>query len=169
VGQVVESQRLWAEWGGPPLAATLAGNGPEVGDLVRRRAIARLRHLFPDAHVPDDGPPSDYAVAALVPDRIRKEPGGEVVAAENRQYGFERNLLAVRPTGITASALAAGVLIASAVTGGGSDAVYAAVGAAAWTAGWVTYPSERRVWEAAEIYSIAGVKTLAAGTLDGRG
>lgn len=111
----------------------------------------------------------DAAVMALR-SRTRDTARFALVAAENRAYGYERNLLGVRPAGITTSLVAAVVglvlTIVSPDIDGLSldrlDVVLATLLSLALLAFFVRYPRVDRVWAAGCDYAERLMESAAA-------
>jgi hypothetical protein len=95
-----------------------------------------------------------------------------LVFEENRNYGFARNILSLRPMGLWLSAitLAIGVLVAIAALRideiGFLPIVIGTSAAASVTAFWYWYPTERRVRAAAADYRDRLLEALDAGALE---
>jgi hypothetical protein len=161
--------RLWAAWGGNPVVTALREDG-----LVarRRRNVLAAETGLPvnDPNHPDFEDAAANAVRRLI-SATRDVSQYPLVFAENKAYGFARNLLAIRPVGLSISALAvcAGIALTVASTQlgtistpGSAFGAAAAVGALAL---WKFYPSEERVWAAASDYRDRLLEALDAGAL----
>jgi hypothetical protein len=101
----------------------------------------------------------ETAVTALR-EKTRDNSKFPLVAAENRNYGFERNILGVRPLGIVTSSTALVTLtvlvvlsLHGAVKGGLPELLIGLGCALALLLTWTTYPSETRVRRTAEKYA----------------
>lgn len=104
--------RLIANWDGWPTTAMLLPTNDSDRAVVERRR-ARLQQVtgitLPASESrPDTSADAIYhsATRALIA-KTRDAPGAERVQDENISYGFRRNLLALKPVGITAAAAAA--------------------------------------------------------------
>lgn len=104
-------ERLWAEWGGPPTTQLLVsgdGRAERWRDEATRVTGINLTATFPPA------PGEAEAAVARLRERTRDRDSYPLVFEENCNYGFQRNLLAMRPVGrgvCALSALALGVLV----------------------------------------------------------
>jgi hypothetical protein len=108
---------LFASWGGKPTIARLRHRGvtnPVTlarwhGKLARTRAMAQaLPTAQQEASDPDAADIVYEAYGAFLRDRTRDQNHFALIAAENRNYGFRRNLWGMKPVGIT---IAVGALI----------------------------------------------------------
>ena len=148
--------RVWAKWGGNPVEAMLR----EEGRIARRRrdALAAATGLpVLDPQHQDFEEAISNAVRQLIT-ATRDAAQYPLVFAENKNYGFARNLFALRPTGIWISALsvAIGIALLAASTRleelstlGTTLGCMVAVGAVVF---WLFYPSEKRVRATANDY-----------------
>lgn len=107
-GKSIQAE-LWQDWGGSPLAVSLADNPYGISEHLIRRALIRLSKLYP-GETPCGGSPSQYETVARMAAAYSTESGSPVVTAENIAYGFARNTFGVRRTGISVSAVCAVVL-----------------------------------------------------------
>jgi hypothetical protein len=105
---------LWASWGGPPTTAMLRHAGTPNPVLLARRH-RKLETLMgaplPTAQEEQADPAAaDHVYATAVAILIQRTRSGEtfpLIFTENRNYGFRRNMLGLRPLGIWISAAAA--------------------------------------------------------------
>ncbi|WP_458246833.1 hypothetical protein [Streptomyces sp. MAI_2237] len=105
---------LFEQWGGKPSVQLLRWRGP-TGTTHLTYLHARIEQIAgPPLRLPSaaeeqsdpEGADAVYEVAGTVlRTRARALPGSELVAEENREYGFRRNALGLRPL-----ALGAGVI-----------------------------------------------------------
>jgi hypothetical protein len=109
---------LWASWGGPPTTAMLrhAGNpNPVLLDRRHRKLGTLLGALLPTAQEEQADPAAAdhvYETAvAILKQRTRSEETFPLIFTENRNYGFRRNMLGLKPLGIWISAAAAVVAL----------------------------------------------------------
>lgn len=167
-GQRLQAQ-LWASWGGSPVEAALRGEGL----IARRRRDALAAATGLPVRNPDH---KDFEEAITNGVRrlisaTRDTSQYPLVFAENKNYGFARNLLAIRPIGVAASILSLGggiVLVAASIQLDAMSALgtmLGAVAAAVITAFWMLYPSEDRVRRAASDYRDRLLEALDAGAL----
>lgn len=161
--------RLWAAWGGNPVVTALREDG--LVAQRRRKALAAATELPVDdpAH-PDFDEAIDNAVRRLI-SATRDTSRYPLVFAENKAYGFARNLLAIRAIGLWASILTvcAGIGLSVASTRysaipalGCTIGTVVAVGAIVF---WQSYPSEERVRAAAIDYRDRLLEALDEGAL----
>lgn len=105
--------RLWANWGGSPTVQRLRWRDAENQRRVARlhdRLNGVLTEPLPDAEEEADDPQDaderyEEAVASLR-DRTRNTQRFRLVFEENKEYGFRRNALGIRPIGLAFAALA---------------------------------------------------------------
>lgn len=99
---------LWAAWGGPPTTRRLRYRGsPDPAEVTRRhrqleRVLGAGLELPTAAQEAADPAAADAAYESAVRRLIavlRDQPGHRLVTTENRQYGFARNLLGLKPLG----------------------------------------------------------------------
>lgn len=104
---------LWAEWGGPPTTTMLlsTSTSPAPDLAAQRQHVQRLlpsEPLLSDQRDRDDPAGSICTIERYIRylrERTRSREQFPVVFEANVSYGFQRNLLALRPYGITVSAL----------------------------------------------------------------
>lgn len=105
-------ERLWRSWGGAPATTCLRYAHPEL-DVRQTAALhAKIGKLDPTLHVPSeeeeaaDPTAADQCYESMVR-TLRVRTWGPknypMLFDENVSYGFRRNLLAMRPTGVVAS------------------------------------------------------------------
>ncbi len=157
-------EELYRRWGCPPTTLRLRDTNP--GDALRtqrRHEVARVASTTlptaADEGTDPEGADSRYEAAVAV---LRQKAGkSTLVSAENRGYGFERNLVALRPVGIGVAVSGLFVLVGAVVL-----RVLAAVHSVeplalalgvlldvALTALWLWYPAEARVLVAGGRYA----------------
>lgn len=111
---------LWASWGGPPTTRLLRHRDARNAATLARYH-QRLQQLIPGTTLPTDDEERQNAAAAdliyeacvdYLRGKTRDEKRFALVATENANYGFRRNLWGLKPIGITVSVLA---LVASGV------------------------------------------------------
>lgn len=161
---------LFGKWGGPPTTTLLllnqATSNASLRDQRRRHAerVTGVSLLTRAEEADETGRGADLIESAVtvLREKTRDTAKFPLVAAENRTYGFERNLLGVRPAGIATSALAAmflaGTLILIATHTIHHAVLELAVGlviSAALLLVWMWYPTEKRVHGAAEKYAVS--------------
>jgi hypothetical protein len=114
--------RLWERWGGPPTNLRLRWGPTETQATTRslhEQVTAATGIALPDA-VGQASSPAEadrvYEQAVLVlRERTRDPAVFPLVAAENAEYGFRRNLLGLRPLALAGAAItlaASSVLLA---------------------------------------------------------
>jgi hypothetical protein len=157
---------LIREWSGPPTTELLRIRDGADPRRLRRRALieAILSLKLPTREEEEnDSASTDVmygAATAELRERTRDKTRFPIVYAENRNYGFERNLLAMRPIGLFCSAATAallfGVALVAVVLHRDGLIVDSAIGAGTTLllfVGWLWYPSRHRVRTAAELYA----------------
>ena len=113
---VAQQHRLWEQWGGAPTTARLRWSGAtSATEMTRRHAdVARATGLAlpdEDSERRDPGLADEKYQAAV--NLLRESTRGEafgLLAKENRNYGFRRNLYGLRSLGLKIAT--AGLLIA---------------------------------------------------------
>lgn len=164
---------LWARWGGNPVVAALRDDG--LIARKRRDALAAATGLpLAEANHPDFEEAATNAVRQLI-SATRDTSRYALVFAENKAYGFARNLLALRPIGVLLSSAAVvgglalvAVSIRSQVLSTRGTTLGVAVAAVA-VAFWLFYPSEERVRAAAHDYRDRLLEALDARALTSQG
>lgn len=160
--------RLWRDWGGSATTRALRLREPAANAVRRdawRRAVesvTKVRLLSTTEEAADPSRADDTIEVAV--DQLRERTRTEtfpLVAAENRNYGFERNFYGMRATA-RLIALFSGVLIAAVIV----VRIVSGIHPAAPTAyllgvaidavvlvGWLVLPSESRTRATAEKYA----------------
>lgn len=160
---------LWPAWGGPPTTVLLRLTAPTDNELQRslwRNAVEQvsgvtlcsLRSERANQHKADV---TIETALKRTRDRTRDREMFALLFAENREYGFERNLYGIRWLGRALSitsvvAMAAYIItIAPALDRPRLDAanIFGLVACTAFLAGWCFWPSEGRVRAAADRYA----------------
>jgi hypothetical protein len=102
---------LWRSWGGPPTSARLrwGSDGQAATRSLHDRVCAATNVSLPDAAAQSDDPAEaervyEHAVLVLR-EHTRDEALFPLVAAENAEYGFRRNLLGLRGLALATAAL----------------------------------------------------------------
>ncbi len=112
---VALQERLFTEWGGAPTTSALrlresTSNQP-LRDLWRAGVEAvsgtQLLRLEDEQRDPVDADRRIEAAVAVARERTRDRTKYGMVFAENVNFGFERNLLSMRPFGLTIALLSA--------------------------------------------------------------
>jgi hypothetical protein len=168
LGQGLE-QRMFEKWGRPPTTnlLRLTGSRPNDADRERRRArLADLIHVrFPsleeEAKAPDAADTAYASAVARLRELTRQPDRFPLVFAENCAYGFTRNMLALRPLGLSLAVLAGALLVLlllseATLSQPQVPAVSLGAGLALNTllaVFWFFYPTEERVRLAAKIYA----------------
>ena len=111
---------LWESWGGPPTTRFLRHDNEELNPTIRAQIHARLRSLGLEVPTAEEENADEYRARRLygsAVDNLRgvtRDPERfHLVYRSNIEYGFRRNLLGLRPIGLTVTAIA---LVASAWT-----------------------------------------------------
>ncbi|MFC4035031.1 hypothetical protein ACFO3J_26690 [Streptomyces polygonati] len=119
-GKRLESE-LFRAWGGAPSVQLLRWRGPMNRTRLRHLrtnlqeivgSSLRLPSEEEERADPEAADEVYEAVGAVLRVRARALPGAELVAIENREYGFRRNALGLRPVALAtvAASLLAGAL-----------------------------------------------------------
>jgi hypothetical protein len=166
---------LFERWGGKPSVQLLRWRGPTgparlvfLHSRIERIAGPPLR--LPSAeeeHADPEGADAVYEVAgSVLRTRARALPGAELVAEENREYGFRRNTLGLRPFALGAAVAGLlGVVVQAVLAWPPSGAAEAAVPGALAAADllllafWVRTVRPEWVAEAAWTYARRLVET----------
>jgi len=152
-----------------PTTALLRLQGSAPSDAVRQRRRRNVERVIgeslpslKDEQSDPDHAASEYAsVVAELRERTRDHERFPLVYAENRGFGFERNLLGMRPIGIVVAIVAA-VLLALAglahLAGYAAsirafDVVAVEIVTMGFASFWKFYPSQARVLTAGVIYA----------------
>jgi hypothetical protein len=167
-GQALQDQ-LWPRWGGPPTTTHLwLGNA--TTDAVR---AGRRRHVEQATGVTlptaEDEAADQAAARGRYEDAVRQlitlmrnKKRFPLTFKENVNYGYWRNLLALRPLALPLSALCLGVLVAVAVTGlirgfppsiGLEEMMIGAIADLALVCFWTWYPNELSTHRAANTFA----------------
>jgi hypothetical protein len=145
-GRAIEPA-LWRSWGGPPTSARLrwASDGQGTTRSIHKRVFAATAVSLPDAAAQSDDPVEAervYEHAVLVLRELtRDEALFPLVAAENAEYGFRRNLFGLRGLGLataTVTLAASAVLLVDGHTRFVLPAVASIIAISSWR--WVISP-----------------------------
>jgi hypothetical protein len=112
---VALEKKLFAQWGAPPTTLLLqpSADGLDVLTAARRANVKSVTGLpLPDSGGMDSAAGYDAAVRSLR-SKASAFVDSEKVHAENKGYGFERNVLAIRPEGLTIATLSLAALAAA--------------------------------------------------------
>jgi hypothetical protein len=152
-------EELWKRWGGSPTLELL-----KSAPLARRRrwrtAVERVSgQALPPANA--EGRDDEYEAAlAIARTKTRDNTRFKLLFEENRNYGYERNLLGLRKLGLTLSGVAisgsATAVLVRTVTGHSFRGEYA-VGLLALVVVfvlWLRLPSERRTRTSGNLYAV---------------
>lgn len=164
-GRSLQDQ-LFESWGGPPTSAVLSpsGSGPVSPVLARRRANveAVTGIALPTTRPATGSDEAEIYHSAVLELRSRTNDQARFprVSSENMNYGFERNLLGIKPEGLVVSsacllALISG-LIVTGVGNGHLSVVPLGVGATLDTlllVFWMVWPTSARVRDAGQRYA----------------
>jgi hypothetical protein len=141
-GKVLEN-KLWESWGGMPSVAILRHGDRRIDAITKARYHARLVELVPNTSSPApdverNGPDAaDICYAAWsthLRNSTRDQKRFPLVFGELVSYGYRRNLLGLRPYGLTSSILGClifGVFFGAAIYNqhGVQDTLWLALGA----------------------------------------
>lgn len=118
---------LWRSWGGPPAQRRLRWTGGDPSDVVERlhqRVEAATGEQLPDAEAEARDP--DFAdrryddAVGVLREATRNREEFPLVFEENVDYGFRRNTLGLRSSGITTSVVGLVVAVLLLVIGSGA-------------------------------------------------
>jgi hypothetical protein len=150
---------LWRAWGGPPTSVRLRWGPPGTEAATRslhQRVSATTDIDLPDADdqasMPDEAERLYEQAVLVLRERTRDPSAFPLVAAENAEYGFRRNLLGLRPLALAGAAItvtASGVMLAEGHLSFLVPAVASLVAGGVWF--WLIGPSWVRL--AAERYA----------------
>lgn len=110
-----KQSNLWERWGGPPTTQILRHRASKINPALRARYHDQLRRLLPDINIPSPSDEENDPVAAdniyevcvrYLISRTRDARKFPLVFRENVNYGFRRNLWALKPFGIVCSSTA---------------------------------------------------------------
>lgn len=152
-------ERLYGSWGGAPTTQLLRLRGEVVNSVQSSRWREHLGRLGGVEPPNLDGERADwdradeiYQVLTSVAREVTR--ADELVQAENRSYGFHRNLLAMRPVGLGLSLVSALVISISALLDATEIGHGLGLGATILLiAMWAWWPTEERVRDAAFRYA----------------
>jgi hypothetical protein len=116
-----KARELWLfeEWGGKPSTAMLRHNDPRLNVNTRARYHKRLSAMLPETSLPSaeqekENPAEADAAYASYGDyllaKTRDKERFQLLFQENVNYGFRRNLWAMKPVGIAISILSIAAL-----------------------------------------------------------
>jgi hypothetical protein len=166
-GQMLQD-RLFSKWDGSPALRRLRHRGDDskayTRDRLRGHVSEITRLTLPDETAETGDPEKADAIYAdavnQVIRRTRDKKQFRLLFEENKNYGFARNLLAMRRVGLAISAascaaLGTGVVLTlTGVTHGQlTNTVVGAAVDALWVIGWMAVPSEDQVHRAGEAYA----------------
>ena len=161
-------ERLFRDWGGPPTVALLRLGDQGQADPKRLQRRTKLAEAWANALPSRDDELKNPAAAdqayesaiSYLRERTRDRKAFPLVFTENCNYGFHRNLMAVRPLAIIVSAFASFALVAVilanwwALDFPWTDLAIGFIICLAVVGFWWAFPTERRVRAAAEIYAV---------------
>lgn len=165
-GREVEEE-LFSQWGGVPTTVRLRSSGLAETTPDRARLRKQLSHVLGIKFPSEESERSDPAAADAAYDRAVRELRGRtrnkkdfpLIFVENKNYGYERNMLGMRPVGIGISAACAVALaIASGLIGlwkpqSALDPTVGMVVIIALLIIWVIIPRADRVKRVANAYA----------------
>ena len=103
---------LFQQWGGTPTTRMLSHRMSRLNSLTLKRYHSKLQALLPELRVPTSSEEAQSLTAAtlvydscvqFLREKTRDRKQFPVVFAENLNFGFRRNLWALKPYGIPAS------------------------------------------------------------------
>lgn len=164
-GRALQSA-LFSEWAGEPTLQYLRAG--DSSDVQRHQRRARIENVLKTSLPTREEESRDLAAAdsgyRAAVDQLRELTRDRqrfpLIFAENRNYGFERNLLAMKPPGLVVVGCAGlAVLIGIALQIGDlwhaslRDLAITLLAIAAVFIFWLVYPTKERVRAAGEIYA----------------
>ena len=169
---------LFEKWGGRPTTTLLRWRNAEIDPITKLRYHQYLAKLiarpFPDAQTETQSPgDADAIYESAVRGLIEKRRGKihRLVFEENCNYGFARNLLGLRTTGIVVYSLVAAGLLAVAVQAHGSLSelrwALLAVDLLCFVF-LLSFVNEASVQRAAHAYAIALLRSCESAAVQGR-
>lgn len=167
---VALQESLFAKWGGPPTRRFLQNTNTERSSAQRIRWREDVEAVLGISLPTSEEEESDAEVAAAAYDvavsqlrtKTRGLSGFELVFEENRNYGYWRNLRAMRPFGVLVASSSLVVVAAAAVLAAWGDALAAtprswfvlgALLSLLWLVFWILVPTERAVKRASDRYA----------------
>lgn len=164
-GRALE-KNLYQEWGGPPTTLLLTPRNPNDFSAIlaqRRSNVEKVTgQTLPTSPSPNDEDAQAIygAAVAVLRQKTYDHKAYPLIFAENKSYGFERNVLGVRMQGIC---LACAGFIASAIGGGlaashefnasSTALISAAIILIPLNIFWIFWPTKTRVYDAANLYA----------------
>ncbi len=111
-GRAIE-ESLWASWGGPPTTRWLRPTDTECSEQQKskwRGAIKRVTGMTIPASVPEGATAASVDLTIADATRqlrytLRNKPNATILQSHNEEYGFARNLYAVRFLWVTLAAI----------------------------------------------------------------
>lgn len=157
-GRAIEDA-LFRSWDGAPTTQLLSLRRPGENDVEReawRQALAAgARVALPSAELETADPQrADRTYGAMTAWALEATRGNALVQEENKSYGFNRNMLGMRPTGIavTAACLLGLLVIVVAENWTAARAAGLLINGII-LAGWVWWPKAERVRDAGFRYA----------------
>jgi hypothetical protein len=126
---------LWRAWGGAPTTAVLRWRGTGNRVQVQRRHLLLQQLLGATPRLPSDGEEAQDPAGAdavyetaigVLKEHTRDANRFPLILTENTRYGFRRNMLGLRPFGLTSSLLGLGAALVAAVAVNGPPAPFLA-------------------------------------------
>jgi hypothetical protein len=168
LGKKKES-RLFARWGGPPTTTLLSYSHSTLSRNTLQQIHERLRQVTPERNLPisseeellDQGEAvrAYEGAVAWLREHTRDKQAFSLVAEENANYGFRRNLWALKPAGIFGAVCGGAIAIARLLLSLGQGkpvdpyvALYAAV-ALAMLVLWILWVKPEWVRVAGDAYA----------------
>lgn len=159
-------ERLYEEWGGSPTTLLLSPTNTGAADAVqaqRRANVERVsQRILPTTPLPNDitAQQAYKAVVSTLRQKTYDHAAFPLVFAENKSYGFERNVLAVRTEGLIIStigfliAVAGWILAALGHLNANPPALFIAALVVLCLVGfWIAWPTKKRVRRAGDLYA----------------
>lgn len=166
-GKAIEKE-LWGSWGGPPTTAMLRHRGDKLEAAQRQQLRDHVSEVLSitlptEDEELEDPEAADAAYVAAIR-RLRgladDSEAFPLLFVENKNYGFERDLLAMRPIGLAVSVLCfAGLLAGLILSVSGSismhwlDFTLAMVVVGVLIIYWLVAPTRQAVHRTAEAYA----------------
>ena len=168
---LAREDKLYRRWGAPPTTLLLRPPPSGAGAILaqRRAHVERVTGVELPSHAHNDDPETYQAAILILRSKTGDHARFPTVFAELKGYGFERNLLGIKPEGLVLSGFATLALGVAAIIDALRDTslnltslTIAFVAAALLVIFWTTWPNPRRVRRAGDKYAERLIDAAAA-------